>query len=427
MQILNLQASNVLNLDVIDITPTENTVMLSGRNGAGKTNVMRSIEFALSGKELKKTTEPVRRGQTSGDVVMTIGDPDSDNPDEAIMIVKRHFTNSSSSLEISNAKGKVFRSPQALLDKLRSNISFDPMDFTRLSEKQQKEVLLELIDLPIDLDVQDAKRIVLYSDRTLVNRDIKQLTGQMEGIIDRLNVPDEELSAADVMDEMKAATVQIATNDRGRELLRKHQHQSAMLLEKQEKLKAELETCTVDIDALKPEIDKISEEVENMVDPDLEVFKCKIEDVETINAHVRDKQERIRLLSKINDLRGDSLDLTVKMTAIDELKTETIKAANMPITGLGFDENGVTFGDIPLSQRSSGEQHKISMAIGMAMNPGLKVLWMKDASLLDSDSMDYVKSIAKEHGYQLWLELVSNNGNVGIVIKDGSIVQNNYT
>ena len=95
----------------------------------------------------------------------------------------------------------------------------------------------------------------------------------------------------------------------------------------------------------------------------------------------------------------------------------------MPITGLGFDENGVTFEDIPLSQRSAGEQRKISAAIGMALNPTLKVLWIKDASLLDSESIDDLKTLAAEHDYQLWLEIVSDEGNIGIHIKEGRVVE----
>jgi len=89
----------------------------------------------------------------------------------------------------------------------------------------------------------------------------------------------------------------------------------------------------------------------------------------------------------------------------------------MPVSGLGFNESGVTFEDVPLVQCSDGQKRLISARIGMAMNPDLKVLWVNDASLLDSDSIKDLKSITDENGYQLWLEQVSDDEKVGVHIE----------
>ena len=362
MNILKLQASNVMNIEAVEIEPNGNTVTLTGKNGAGKSAFLKAIEFALSGKALASTPEPVRHGQKSGDILLDLGD----------IVVKRHFTNESSTVKIENKDGMVFKSPQALLDKFRGNIAFDPMSFAGLPENQQKEVLLGMIDLPIDLDELDLKRKGIYDQRTGVNRDINRLEGLLDSIPIIPGVPDEEESAVDVMADMQKASEQIAINERGRQLLRKYQHQSDMLFEKQASLKAELETCTVDIDALQPEIAQIGADVESMVDPDLEQFKCKLEDVEQINIRVRRMQERTKTVNQLNDTKATSLGMTVDMTAIDTLKTKTISEAGMPVPGLGFNESGVTFGDVPLSQCSDGQKRLISARIGMAMNPDLR-------------------------------------------------------
>ncbi len=412
LKIVRLQASNVMNLEVIEIVPDGDTVILSGKNGAGKTNVLNSIEFALSGKALKAMPEPVRHGQTSGDIVLDLGD----------IVVKRHFTNDSSSLIVTNNKGMIFKSPQALLDGFRGNVSFDPMEFEGLPEKRQKEVLLELIDLPIDLDELAAKRKELYDARTVVNRDVKKLEGQLAGIPDMPDVPDDEISAVDVMAEQQEAMELIASNKQIRDKLLNEKSAMEELRIREIELKTELKRIQDTID-LKIDVIALSEQtVSELVVPDLESFKCRLEDVEVINAKVRKKQERNRIQKELTDTRGESLRMTVDITAIDELKTTTIQEANMPVPGLGFDETGVTFEDLPLSQQSSGEQRKISAAIGMAMNPNLRVLWIKDASLLDTESMDDIKAMAKEHGYQVWFELVGDNGNVGIHIKEGRVV-----
>lgn len=90
--------------------------------------------------------------------------------------------------------------------------------------------------------------------------------------------------------QTKAKPEQIATNEPGRQLLRKYQHQSDMLFEKQARLETELKTCIADIDALQPEMARISADVESMVDLDLEPFKCN-ED-ENVGVHIEaDKEE----------------------------------------------------------------------------------------------------------------------------------------
>jgi len=410
--IVSLKAQNLMNLTAIEIQPKGNTVVISGKNAAGKSNVLRAIEFALSGKALKAAPEPVRHGQKSGEIILELDD----------MIVTRKFTNEKSSLIIENKDGVIFKSPQALLDKFRGNISFDPLEFSRLPEKQQMETLLELMDLPIDLDELDQNRKKLYDERTAVNRSIKELEGQISGLNSYPDVPEDELSAVDVMNELQAATEQKATNQRGKDLLTKYINEKAASEEKQTQLRKELDKCQESINALNPEIIKLSAEVNAMKDPDLEIFKCKLEDVETINAKIRQNNSKKALVSRMADKQAMSNKLSFEILSIDDLKTETIEEANMPITGLGFNETGVTFDSIPLSQCSSAEQRKISIAIGMAVNPKLRVLWIPDASLLDHESIEQVKAMAIEHDYQLFLELVDESGKLGIVIEDGAVV-----
>lgn len=413
MKILKLQAENVMNLTAIEIVPEDNTVVLTGKNGAGKSNVLKAMEFALSGKALASTPEPVKHGEKSGDIVLDLGE----------IIVKRHFTNDTSTLKVENAEGMFFKSPQALLDKFRGNISFDPLEFAGLPEKQQKEILLNMINLPIDLDELDLKRKEIYEDRTLSNRNIKRVESQVGAVpLKDIQIPDEEVSTADVMAEMQTATEQIAANNNLRQTYKQaiaasSEQKDAISRMKQElfDLEAELITQETFVKNLRPDVD-------NLEDPDLEQFKTKLADVEKINQEVRAMQKYNELKAELNDYKRESKRYTDKINEIDALKTKTIAEAGMPISGLGFNEDGVTFKDLPISQRSSAEQRKISMSIGMAMNPDLKVLWLKDASLLDSDSIEEVKAMADEHGYQVWLECVGDDKNVGIYIEDGAMV-----
>ena len=91
MKIIQLHSENVKRIKAVDITPTENVIVLSGKNGEGKTSVLDSIWLALQYKAAKKgNPDPLRAGQTKGFVELDLGD----------YIVTRKFTPGGSTLEI---------------------------------------------------------------------------------------------------------------------------------------------------------------------------------------------------------------------------------------------------------------------------------------------------------------------------------------
>ena len=49
MKILKLTAENFKKLSAVEITPDGNVVVISGKNGAGKSSVLDAIEAALCG------------------------------------------------------------------------------------------------------------------------------------------------------------------------------------------------------------------------------------------------------------------------------------------------------------------------------------------------------------------------------------------
>ena len=51
----------------------------------------------------------------------------------------------------------------------------------------------------------------------------------------------------------------------------------------------------------------------------------------------------------------------------------------------------------------------------------LRVMLVREGSLLDAESMKTLESIAAEHGAQVWVECVTNGEAVGVVIEDGEV------
>ena len=80
-------------------------------------------------------------------------------------------------------------------------------------------------------------------------------------------------------------------------------------------------------------------------------------------------------------------------------------------------------GDVPFSEKSSGEQLRISTRIGMELNPELRVLFIEDGSLLDEESYATIRELADRHGYQILVENVGESpGDDQIVMRAGAVI-----
>ena len=113
--------------------------------------------------------------------------------------------------------------------------------------------------------------------------------------------------------------------------------------------------------------------------------------------------------------------MTFELVRIDKTKAEGLAAARFPIPGLGFEDGGVSYQGVPFKQASSAEQLRVSLAMAIALNPSLRVIRIADGSLLDSDNLTLIESMAREHDFQVWIEMVDDSGERGIVIEDGAV------
>ena len=63
----------------------------------------------------------------------------------------------------------------------------------------------------------------------------------------------------------------------------------------------------------------------------------------------------------------------------------------------------------------------VSIAVAGAMNPKLRVIRVRDGSLLDDDSMAALTRYAEEHELQIWLETVQSDRETAVVIENGMV------
>lgn len=419
MKIIELKAENVKRLKAVEIIPEGNTVIISGRNGQGKTSVLDAIWLALGGGNAAKdsqTTRPVRDGEKKASVSLDLGE---------IKITRSWTSAGNMTLKVESQDGTPFKSPQALLDGMVGKLSFDPLAFSRMSPADQRKTLIGLVDLGFDPDELDAERKRIYEERTTLNRELKSLEAQITGKQKPApDTPDEELSLKELIDEAQAANAKLAENNALRRLLQEKRTDAAALRDRIVAMKEEIKKLELELEEKKQEGKDLVDKVETLADPSLDEINGKIADIEGINARVRETKSFKELSSKASDLRKQADAKSTEIDALDKKKAEALRNAAFPIAGLGFDEEGVLFDGVPFAQCSAAERMKASLAIAAALNPKIRIIRVNDGSLLDSESMVEVERMAEERDMQIWIERVDETGKVGIVIEDGEIAEN---
>lgn len=427
LKIVRLVAENFKRLTAIDITPTRTVTKISGKNGAGKSSVLDSIAAVLGGPKLTDPV-PIKSGETSAEVTVDLGE----------LKVRRKWTAKGSYLEVFAADGSKLKSPQAVLDALFDAAGFDPFAFSRMTPAQQRDALIAMLGLGSSLDALDAKRQALYAERTDVGRQADRLTAQISAMpAPSALLPDSPVDVSALGEQLQAA------KDRDREISNANQRiantgsQLARIEQTIEDLKAERESLsarmaelaelisenTDEAKALKTAIDDAAKDVPRPIDS--AAIVKEIRDAEFVNAEIRARDERRKAEAAAKAEHARYEKLSKEIAAIDADKAKLLSGAEWPVDGLGFGANGITYNGVPFEQASSAERLRISVAIGMRQNKRLRVMAIRDGSLLDSDSMKIIEDAAEAEGYQVFVEVTDSTNKIGIVIADGMIVANN--
>jgi chaperonin cofactor prefoldin len=169
-------------------------------------------------------------------------------------------------------------------------------------------------------------------------------------------------------------------------------------------------------------IEDEKESLAKMEKLDVDEIRQKIRTAGEVNGKVAANRAHAELSETVASLESQSESLTEGIDEIDAEKSKELQAAPFPVPGLGLDDNGVTFNGLPFEQASGAERLRASAAIGMAQKPKLRVMLIRDASLLDDDGLAIIEQMATAEDYQVWLERVAKNAEgCAVYIEDGAV------
>lgn len=430
-RIVRLQIEGFKRIQAIDITPDGDVIRVGGENSHGKSSLIDAIS-ALFGGAAAAPMKPVRTGEEYAIIRGDLGD----------LKVTRYFDEKGSSIRVENADGMRADRPETMLQALYASLSFDPLAFARMKGDEQAAELRRLVPLSVDLDALKKADDADILKRREINRDAKALQPriaaiEVSGIVPEKPDRDGIMSALSTAGEANAEIERMRTDriDRQRTI-------DARL--------AKVGELTAERGRLEDRISQIGEEIKMLdkgsgerqaelaalpplPDPvDTAKLSADLAQADRDLALLARVAEKTRLQAEFDELRKSSEALTANLNKRATERGDALASAQMPVKGLALarlcdvvpgeeaDDLIVTYDGEPFSQASGAQQLRVSMRLAMAANPKLRVLLIKDGSLLDKNGWALIKEMAAENDMQCWVEAVGDEG-TGIIMEEGRV------
>lgn len=462
MKIVALQAENFKRLSAVFIKPSGNMVEIAGRNGQGKSSVLDAIWVALAGKSVSPSM-PIRKGQQAARILLDLGE----------IKVTRTFRKAgdgevTTNITVENAEGARFPSPQKMLDTLLGELAFDPLAFERMKPREQFDALRRFVP-GVEFEAIDNANRGDFERRADFNRFAKQERAAASLIYVPENTPSEPVDEQALVQALReAGDLNTETERRRSNRARVAEQITALRRSAEEtiaKIEPELaalhvtrESAIADIEeqirALNRQVDAIklqyqvdyaatekrltaeansarikADELQAQLDGaerlpaiiDATALSAQIEAARKTNELVRKRNERKAHEQKAEAYEAQAEQLTLRIEKRNSDKQAAIAAAKMPIDGIEFGDGEVLLNGVPFAQASDAERLSTSVAIAMATNPKLRVVRIRDGSLLDEQRMQQLAEMAEANDIQVWIERVDSSGKIGFVLEDGML------
>lgn len=435
---------------------TENTVIdIGGRSlvvtGKNETGKSRLFQLLLSGIDSKnQASEVITKGETSAWTKVVIAGEIGGEPEE--YKIEMFFTakNKKGRIVVKDKNDEDVKSPKEILKGLIGNISFDMFKFINDKKDNQIKILKELSGVRVEIDKNEMARKEVFDKRTALNNVIERDETLMNNhgfAPEEIDLFSESIEIEPIQLEMDNISPKITSWNKVKtgtdEFKVKYKKTipgeiskvklSITTVESQikdkeaqiEKLKQEIEGCKTTITTHNETIGKFETEAadsrEKRMKGLLWLRKNPEPNVKNISARLtaanlhNQKHEKVKeLAEKQKNLIKDkqtAMKYTAEIEAFEKAKDKLIAGSKLPIKGLTFTDEEIFYNGLPLEDRqvNTATLYDIGFEISKALNPMLKVIFIRAASLFDSAHLKAVVAKARKQGYQVIAERVTDD------------------
>lgn len=416
MKINTLELENVKRIKAVKLEPTANGLtVIGGRNGQGKTSVLDAIAWALGGNKFRPS-EP----QRSDSVIPPHLKITLDNG----MIVERSGKNSA--LKVIDPTGN--KSGQQVLDSFISELALDLPKFMAMSDKEKANILLQIIGVGDKLYELEREEETLYNRRTEIGRIADQKKKYANELPVHSGVPDEPVSAAELIRQQQDILARNGENQRLRDQVTKINDKAEALDRETFQLKREIEGLEKQLREKSSELTKTLAELETakktavqLRDESTEELEKNIADIDKLNQKIRENLERERADMEAEKYQKDYDELTDQITAVRNEKTDLLKNADLPLPELSVKDGLLTYKGYAWNNMSGSEQLKVAAAIVRRLNPKCGFVLLDKLEQMDTDTLSEFGKWLEKEGLQAIATRVSTGTECSVIIEDGSV------
>lgn len=414
-KIVALSVNNVMRIHAVHIEPTGNVVVIGGRNAQGKTSVLEAIAMAIGGLRLCPP-EPIRAGQDEAEIELQLGE---------LKITRKFWLKDGkveSSLVVRNAKEEPLKAPQGVLNQLVGSLAFDPLEFARMQPGERAKTLRELVGLDVEQLEDEQQRV--FDRRTEKGREKRAAHAvvvdmpfwETAGVTETSVVEIGERMAAAVSAEAQRQEL-IGQRDRGKQELDRI---DAALKD----IEANAKRLRDSVPGVETGIKRAEQFLMALESPDVDAINAELAGVEEANSRVRANLARAVKVEDEEAVAAEWKTLDTRHVQITAEILQRTQAVSYPIDELELRKGGVYYQGHPFEQASRAERIKVSLAMGCALNENLRVLLIRDGSVLDDESMQLIAELAEARDFQFWIEMARGyEGSAEpIIIEDGQVL-----
>lgn len=393
VKISEFQLENVKRIKAVQCEPTQNGItVIGGKNNQGKTSVLDSIAWALGGDRFRPS-----QAQREGSVIPPYIKIKLSNG----IIVERQGKNSS--LKVIDPSGN--KGGQQLLNEFIESFALNLPKFMEANAKEKADILLRIIGVGDKLFELEKEENEIYNSRHAIG----QIAAQKQKYADEMahydGVPDDLLSASDLIQKQQTILLRNAENKKKRERL-------SELREQKQRLQQALEECEKEL--------KIAElsaaELEDRSTAELEE---NIQKIDEINVKIRSNLDKERAEEEAHRYQEQYNELSVKLENIRSEKKKLLESADLPLPGLSVEDGEITLNGMKWDNMSGSDQLKAATAIIRRLNPKCGFVLVDKLEQMDLDTLCDFGHWLEREGLQVIATRVSTGDECSIVIEDG--------
>lgn len=433
LRVIKASITNFKNIGFREVEFEGRSAVIAGPNQAGKSSLIQAIVSPLNSKYMP--VEPIKKGEEKGKLELTVGGVL--DGEQQTYVISTYFSpeHSRGRLVLENGEGAKISGGKSTLNEIIGDISFDVFEFIRLGRtdtgktseagvKKQIELLKSFMPKESlrELHKLDQERLTKYNERTEINSTVKYIESIIKGTHYRVaqieeyaepKVPQEIMESIDKAKKINEniRLCEEAVIDAPRSI-KGHRNEIEEAEAKIESLKIWIEQRKGLIIELEEKETKANAYLAKKQKIDLDPLYASLETITEHNGHVekvknlKEQEEQLKVKKK------ESQDITDRLAKIDQLKKDVFSSSTLPVPGLEFSEEQVLFEGLPFNedQIPTSQLIQIGLKLGAALNPNLRLMVIKDGSLLDEKAMDAVLKFCEENNYQVLIEMVQATG-----------------